>query len=215
MKRIVVMDKAKEHKRAIVCAGVAAVAIVLVVALVSCSASRDEAEGSVGIASAAPSSTSYPQDGDPAEAVMQESEKENAGEPVEAASDTGNSRSTSPIGDSGHAEAPSQSIAPISSGDTSPEAQKRWVEDTEQIWVVDRAAWTETKPVYETRERSICNICGADITGNTAAHNKAHMLAGEGSGYHSEVQQVQVGTETINHPEEGHWETKVVGGHWE
>lgn len=58
-------------------------------------------------------------------------------------------------------------------------------------------------------------ICGADITGSTSAHNKAHMLAGEGSGYHNDVRQVQVGTETISHPEEGHWETKVVGGHWE
>lgn len=97
---------------------------------------------------------------------------------------------------------------------TQAQPQKRWVEDTQKIWVVDKAAWTETKPIYETRERSICNICGSDITGNTTPHNKAHMLAGEGSGYHSEVVQVQVGTEAVSHPEEGHWETKVVGGHW-
>lgn len=81
--------------------------------------------------------------------------------------------------------------------------------------VVDRAAWVETAPVYESIERSICNICGADITGSTSAHNKQHMLAGEGSGYHSEVQRVKVGEETIEHREEGHWETVVVGGHWE
>ncbi|WP_346687216.1 hypothetical protein [Enteroscipio rubneri] len=93
--------------------------------------------------------------------------------------------------------------------------KKTWVEDTEKVWVVDKAAWTETIPVYENVERSICNVCGADITGSTSAHNKQHMLAGEGSGYHSEVRQVKVGEETIEHPEEGHWETLVVGGHWE
>ncbi|PNV66774.1 hypothetical protein [Enteroscipio rubneri] len=93
--------------------------------------------------------------------------------------------------------------------------QKTWVEDTEKVWVVDKAAWTETIPVYENVERSICNVCGADITGNTSAHNKQHMLAGEGSGYHSEVRQVKVGEETVEHPEEGHWETLGVGGRWE
>lgn len=55
----------------------------------------------------------------------------------------------------------------------------------------------------------------AHYAGSTSAHNKQHMLAGEGSGYHSEVQRVKVGEETIEHREEGHWETVVVGGHWE
>ncbi|MVN15649.1 hypothetical protein [Gordonibacter urolithinfaciens] len=95
------------------------------------------------------------------------------------------------------------------------DSQKTWVEDIERMWVVDRAAWVETIPVYESLERSICNICGADITGSTSDHNKQHMLAGEGSGYHSEVQRVKIGEETIEHREEGHWETVVVGGHWE
>lgn len=95
------------------------------------------------------------------------------------------------------------------------DSQKTWVEDIERMWVVDRAAWVETIPVYESLERSICNICGADITGNTSDHNKQHMLAEEGSGYHSEVRQVKVGEETIKHREEGHWETVAVGGHWE
>lgn len=92
---------------------------------------------------------------------------------------------------------------------------KKWVEDKERVWVVDKPAWTEKVPIYETRELSICNNCGADITGNTVAHCKTHTLAGEGGGYHSEVKQVQTGTNIKNHPEEGHWETKVVGGHWE
>ena len=93
--------------------------------------------------------------------------------------------------------------------------QKKWVEDTQQVWVEDRAAWTESVPVYGTKEVSICNVCGADITGNTASHAKAHMMAGEGSGHHSEVRQVVTGHNTVNHPAEGHYETRVTGGHWE
>lgn len=92
---------------------------------------------------------------------------------------------------------------------------KRWVEDTQQVWVEDRAAWTEQVPVYSSKEVSICNVCGQDITGNTSAHAKAHMMAGEGSGHHSEVRKTVSGYNTVNHPAEGHYETKVVGGHWE
>lgn len=94
-------------------------------------------------------------------------------------------------------------------------SQKKWVEDTERVWVVDREAWTESVPIYSTVEVSICNICGTDITGNTSAHAKEHMKAGEGSGHHSEIRQIVTGYNTVSHKEEGHWETKVVGGHWE
>lgn len=98
---------------------------------------------------------------------------------------------------------------------TSPTPSKHWVEDTQRVWVEDRAAWTEQVPVYSTKEVSICNVCGQDITGNTSAHAKAHMMAGEGSGHHSEVRKTISGYNTVNHPAEGHYETKVVGGHWE
>lgn len=120
-------------------------------------------------------------------------------------------------GDGGNASAPSQkseSSAPASSTQT-PSQQKKWVEDIEQVWVEDKAAWTEQVPVYGTREVSICNICGEDITGNTSAHGKAHMIAGEGSGHHSEVRREVTGYNTVSHPAEGHYETRVVGGHWE
>lgn len=103
----------------------------------------------------------------------------------------------------------------ISTSASQSTSQKKWVEDTQQVWVEDRAAWTESVPVHGTKEVSICNVCGADITGNTAAHNKAHMLAGEGSGHHSEVRQVVTGYSQVSHPAEGHYETRVVGGHWE
>ena len=110
---------------------------------------------------------------------------------------------------------PTQSTSNSNANTPASEPQKHWVENTECVWIVDSAEWNEQKAIYETRELSVCNVCGADITANPSPHTKAHMLAGEGGGYHSEVRQVQVGFETINHPKVGHWETKVVGGHWE
>lgn len=97
------------------------------------------------------------------------------------------------------------------------ESQKKpvWVVDYEDVWVEDSPAWDESVPVHDYTEVSICNICGADITGNTAAHGKQHMLAGEGSGHHSEVRDTVVGYETVHHGAEGHWERAKSGGHWE
>lgn len=92
--------------------------------------------------------------------------------------------------------------------------QKKWVEETERVWVVDREAWTESVPIYGTIEISVCNICGTDITGNTSAHAKEHMKAGEGSGHHSEVRRDITGYGTVIHAEEGHWETRIIGGSW-
>lgn len=68
----------------------------------------------------------------------------------------------------------------------------------ENVMIADK--WIEYKPIYEYQERSICNVCGADITGNTTAHSKQHALAGEGGGWHSEVWEIEVGKETIEHP---------------
>ena len=97
------------------------------------------------------------------------------------------------------------------------ESQKKpvWVVDYEDVWVEDSPAWDESVPIHGYTEVSICNICGADITGNTAAHGKQHMLAGEGSGHHSEVRDAVVGYETVHHGAEGHWERAKSGGHWE
>ncbi|WP_165046337.1 hypothetical protein [Adlercreutzia sp. ZJ138] len=139
--------------------------------------------------------------------------------------DTSNAETTSISAD--QPAAIQQDVAYVSNANEKPSASsdnndnssslppKRWVEETQRVWVEDRAAWSEQVPVYGTEEVSVCNICGEDITGNTSAHGKAHMLAGEGSGHHSEVLQTVEGYRSVEHPAEGHWETKVVGGHWE
>ena len=116
----------------------------------------------------------------------------------------------------GQPSAPSQSAA-----------ERKWVADYEQVWVpnyvtvTDQAAWDEQVPVYGYSERSICNTCGADVTGNTAAHAKQHAMNGENGGHHTEVVQTITGYSTVHHDavthveDQGHWETRESGGHWE
>lgn len=88
--------------------------------------------------------------------------------------------------------------------------------------VLVKDAWTESVPVYEEKELSICNTCGADITGNTSAHMREHMLKGENGSFRTEWKQVQVGTNTIKHDavyeqkwivDKAAWTEKVLSGY--
>ncbi|MBY0756317.1 hypothetical protein K5V21_12750 [Clostridium sardiniense] len=65
--------------------------------------------------------------------------------------------------------------------------------------VVVKPAWTEKVPVYEEKERAICNGCGKDITSNITEHNRNHALNGEKGGWHTEWKKVQVGTKIVKH----------------
>lgn len=95
------------------------------------------------------------------------------------------------------------------------EAEYKYVEHpaetkTEQVWVVDKEAYTYEEPVYEKTGVAICNTCGADITNSIADHGYNHMINGENASYHTEERKVIVDYETITVPEEGHWETKTI-----
>ena len=82
-----------------------------------------------------------------------------------------------------------------------------------QVKVVDQKAYTYEEPIYEKHDRTICKVCGADITDNCSEHNKQHALNGEPVSYHNVWVNVQVGTKTVTVPEKFHYETKteVVG----
>lgn len=67
----------------------------------------------------------------------------------------------------------------------------------EQVLV--QAAYDEQVPITEMQEFSICSTCGADITGNTSPHLKAHRLNGENGGFHTEWREVVTGYETVHH----------------
>lgn len=215
-------------RKAAVCIAAAVALAIACVAMINCSAEsglRSNGAQASELAAETQSSES-------AEASSGASDGEDAtdGEPV----GDSNPQSESISGSSG--ETTSQDAASganggesqpgSSSGQTPPisapaasdgESQKKpvWVVDYEDVWVEDSPAWDESVPIHGYTEVSICNICGTDITGNTSAHAKEHMKAGEGSGHHSEIRQIVTGYNTVSHKEEGHWETKVVGGHWE
>ena len=77
----------------------------------------------------------------------------------------------------------------------------------EQVLV--QAAYDEQVPITEMQEFSICNQCGADITGNTTAHMKnSYLNGGNCSGYHSEWREVVTGYNTIHH--DAVYETRYV-----
>lgn len=83
-----------------------------------------------------------------------------------------------------------------------------------QQWVVDQAAWSEEVPVYGTQVYDACNGCGIDITSDPWGHIEAQLLAGnmKCGGYHTEYRQVQTGTKTVYHEEQGHYENVLVCG---
>lgn len=90
----------------------------------------------------------------------------------------------------------------------------------EDVYVVDQEAYSYEEPVYEKRVYTVCHVCGAefDTSYDTSAfwdHIFEHEFAGEGSGYHNDTRKVQVGTNTVNVPEEGHYEKKLVKAAWD
>lgn len=77
----------------------------------------------------------------------------------------------------------------------------------EQVLV--QAAYDEQVPVTEMKAYSICSTCGADITGNTSAHVKNHVMIGDDKGgYYTERRETVVGYNTVHH--DAVYETRYV-----
>lgn len=77
----------------------------------------------------------------------------------------------------------------------------------EQVLV--QAAYDEQVPITEMQEFSICNQCGADITGNTQWHlEQSYLNGGNCGGYHSEWREVVTGYNTVHH--DAVYETRYV-----
>ena len=81
--------------------------------------------------------------------------------------------------------------------------------ETKQEWVVDKPAWTENILKY----KCVCNGCQAEFASDEewAAHDKAAAMNGDFS--HGSYTNVPY-YETVEHPEEGHYETVVVKPSW-
>ena len=77
----------------------------------------------------------------------------------------------------------------------------------EQVLV--QAAYDEQVPITEMKEYSICNQCGADITGDPWGHlEQSAVNGGNCGGYHSEWREVVTGYNTIHH--DAVYETRYV-----
>lgn len=76
----------------------------------------------------------------------------------------------------------------------------------EQVLVKD--AYDEQVPITEMKAHSICNQCGADITGFATSHNEQHLLNYEAGGYHTEMKEEVTGYKTVHH--DAVYETRYV-----
>ena len=77
----------------------------------------------------------------------------------------------------------------------------------EQVLV--QAAYDEQVPVTEMKEFSICNQCGADITGDPWGHlEQSAVNGGNCGGYHSEWRETVVGYNVVHH--DAVYETRYV-----
>ena len=78
----------------------------------------------------------------------------------------------------------------------------------EQKWVVDKAAWTETK----YKDVCVCGDCGRQFNSfsDYKAHIKSQLTGGENTGCTGRWGSIQVADGTIEHPEEGHYENVTI-----
>ena len=77
----------------------------------------------------------------------------------------------------------------------------------EQVLV--QAAYDEQVPITEMKAYSICNQCGADITGNTQSHlEQSYLNGGNCGGYHTEWRETVTGYNTVHH--DAVYETRYV-----
>lgn len=145
--------------------------------------------------------------------------------PASSSGSSGSSSQSKPSG--GSSSSSSQSKPSSGSGSSSsskpapatqpatkdPHEGKTWYDaeyKTEKVWVVDEEGYTWQKPIVEGQWRTICNICGADITEDVTGHDKTyHLPYGDDFSYSDKWIEQITGYETIKVPEKGHYETKT------
>lgn len=135
-------------------------------------------------------------------------------------SSSSNSKPSSKPSNSGNnsgSSKPSNNSGSNSSSSKPAEHKHDWVAQYKTVTVPEKghneqvlvqAAYDEQVPITEMKAHDICNVCGADITNNVTAHTKAHALAYEGGGWHTEWKEEVTGYQTVHH--EAVYETKYV-----
>lgn len=200
------MSKEKKMAIAALC-GLIVVIIAIILLIPSCDASSSTTASKTGSISSMENAVVKNEDVTAKSTLDSDTAKDSSGK---ESGETAKSNATRP------SSVPQSSSGSSSSGSKSdPAPPKKWIPDYKKVWVEDSATWDEQVPIYDDVEVSICNVCGADITGNEVAHAKQHALAGEGGGHHNDYRSILVGYETVHHEAVGHWETVENGGHWE
>lgn len=149
-----------------------------------------------------------------------ESKKNNTASTSNSSSNKNNSSSSSskpsskPSNSSNSSSSkPSNNNGSNSSNSKPAEHQHNWVAQYKTVTVPEKghneqvlvqAAYDEQVPVTEMKEFSICNNCGADITGFASEH----ILNGTCRRYHSEWREVVTGYNTVHH--DAVYETRYV-----
>lgn len=130
---------------------------------------------------------------------------------------TASTSSSSNKNNTGSSSKPSNNNSSNSNSSKPAEHTHNWVAQYKTVTVPEKghneqvlvqAAYDEQVPITEMQEFSICTTCGADITGNTSAHMKAHMLNGENGNFRSEWREVVTGYNTVHH--DAVYETRYV-----
>ena len=146
--------------------------------------------------------------------VKQEEKKEET-----AKADTSNKSNSSESKKNNTASTNSSSNKNNSSSNSSKPAEHthNWVAQYQTVNVPEKghneqvlvqAAYDEQVPVTEMKAYSICNQCGADITGFAVSHNEQHLLNYEPGGYHTEWRETITGYNTVHH--DAVYETRYV-----
>ena len=145
-----------------------------------------------------------------------ESKKDNTASTTNTSSNKNNTSSSKPSNSSSNnssSSKPSNNSGSNSNSSKPAEHTHNWVAQYKTVNVPEKghneqvlvqAAYDEQVPITEMKEFSICNDCGADITGFASDH----ILNGTCRGYHSEWREVVTGYQTVHH--EAVYETRYV-----
>lgn len=138
-----------------------------------------------------------------------ESKKDNTASTTNTSSNKNNTSSSKPSNSSNSSNSNSSKPA---------EHTHNWVAQYKTVNVPEKghneqvlvqAAYDEQVPITEMKEFSICNQCGADITGDPWGHlEQSAVNGGNCGGYHSEWREVVTGYKTVHH--EAVYETRYV-----
>jgi hypothetical protein len=150
-----------------------------------------------------------------------ESKKDNTASTTNTSSNKNNTSSSKPSNSGSNnsgTSKPSNNNGSNSGSSKPAEHTHNWVAQYKTVTVPEKghneqvlvqAAYDEQVPITEMKAYSICNQCGADITGNTQSHlEQSYLNGGNCGGYHTEWRETVVGYNTVHH--EAVYETRYV-----